>query len=136
MKSTQTARIWDYATCETKVELRGHEHVVEIVAFAPSTAYSALREIGGLVGATGSTPGQFVATGGRDKVIKIWDSISGQCLKTLTGHDNWIRGLCWAPNGQFLLSCSDDKTIKVWDLKAGARCSKTIEAHDHFGELQ
>ncbi|PWN32290.1 putative platelet-activating factor acetylhydrolase ib alpha subunit [Meira miltonrushii] len=128
----QTARIWDFASGETKVELRGHDHVVETIAFAPITAYAALRDLGGITGINSTTPGQFVATGGRDKLIKIWDAVSGQCLKTLSGHDNWVRGLCWAPNGAFLLSCSDDKTVKVWDLKAGARCSKTIEAHDHF----
>lgn len=134
MNNPQTARIWDYATGETKVELRGHDHVVEQIAFAPVSAYPALREISGITGIVSTLPGHFVATGGRDKIIKIWDSTSGQCIKTLTGHDNWIRGLCWSPDGQYLLSCSDDKTIKVWDLKAGARCSKTVEAHDHFGE--
>lgn len=115
--------------------MRGHDHVVEQVVFAPVSAYPALREIGGISGVTSTTPGQFVATGGRDKVIKVWDAVSGQCIKTLTGHDNWIRGLCWSPDGLYLLSCSDDKTIKAWDLKSGARCSKTVEAHDHFGEF-
>lgn len=128
----QTARIWDYTSGDTKVELRGHDHVVEIIVFAPIAAYPALREIGGIPPSTSQTPGQFAATGGRDKVIKIWDTSSGQCLKTLTGHDNWIRGLCWAPSGTSLISCSDDKTIKIWDLKAGGRCSKTVDAHEHF----
>ncbi|PWN91225.1 putative platelet-activating factor acetylhydrolase ib alpha subunit [Acaromyces ingoldii] len=127
----QTARIWDVASGETKVELRGHDHVVETIAFAPISAYAAIRDLAGIQGGT-NTPGQFVATGSRDKVIKIWDTSSGQCLKTMTGHDNWIRGLAWAPNGHALLSCSDDKTVRVWDLKAGARCSKTLEAHNHF----
>lgn len=30
-----------------------------------------------------------------------------------------------------MLSVSDDKTIKVWDLVTG-RCTKTVDAHDHF----
>lgn len=29
------------------------------------------------------SPGNFVATGSRDKSIRIWDSGSGQCLKVL-----------------------------------------------------
>lgn len=132
----QTGRIWDSSKGETKVELRGHEHVVEAIAFAPVAAYAALRELGDVKApaAKGAdiTPGQFVATGGRDKVIKIWDTSTGQCIRTLVGHDNWIRGVCWSPNGKFLLSCSDDKTVRVWDLKAGGRCSKTIDAHQHF----
>lgn len=78
------------------MELRGHDHVVETVAFAPISAYAVIRELAGIQGGT-NAPGQFVATGSRDKVIKIWDTASGQCLKTMTGHDNWIRGLAWAP---------------------------------------
>lgn len=116
------------------MELRGHDHVVEQVVFAPVSAYPALRAIAGTKGDSSNIPGQFVATGGRDKVVKIWDSVSGQCIKTLIGHENWVRGLCWSPDGMYLLTCSDDKTIKMWDLKAGARCSKTIKAHEHFGE--
>lgn len=131
----QTGRIWDRATGETKVELRGHEHVVETLAFAPIAAYVAIRELADIKApskAADTVPGLYVATGGRDKIIKIWDTSNGQCLRTLVGHDNWIRGLCWSPNGKFLLSCSDDKTVRVWDLKSGARCSKTIDAHSHF----
>lgn len=73
----------------------------------------------------------FLATGGRDKLIKLWDGVSGQCLRTLSGHDNWVRALAFHPNGQHLISASDDKTIRVWDLKSG-RCAKTIDAHSHF----
>lgn len=73
----------------------------------------------------------FVVTGSRDKTIRIWESQTGQCLKTLTGHDNWIRALVFHPTGKFLLSASDDKTIRIWDMSTG-RCTKTIEAHSHF----
>jgi hypothetical protein len=44
----QTARIWDGQSGETKMELRGHEHVVEVAVFAPVAAYPAIRELGGL----------------------------------------------------------------------------------------
>ncbi|GAA5823243.1 hypothetical protein JCM10212_003602 [Sporobolomyces blumeae] len=79
----------------------------------------------------GKGVGLFAATGSRDKTIKVWDAVSGQCLKTLVGHDNWVRALIFHPSGKFLLSASDDKTIRTWDLATG-RCLKTLEAHDHF----
>lgn len=44
----QTARIIDPTTGETKVELRGHEHTIEVVAFAPVAAYTAIRELAGI----------------------------------------------------------------------------------------
>ncbi|KAK4684340.1 platelet-activating factor acetylhydrolase IB subunit alpha, partial [Tremellales sp. Uapishka_1] len=131
----QTSRIWDFTNGETKIELRGHDHVVECAVFAPVNAYTSIRELGGLTTTPGDirakSVGSFVATGSRDKTIKLWDSQSGQCVKTLVGHDNWVRALVIHPTGKYLLSASDDKTIKVWDLATG-RCSKTIEAHERF----
>ncbi|KAJ3078743.1 protein with putative role during mitosis, partial [Quaeritorhiza haematococci] len=128
----QTIRIWDPATGECKAELRGHEHVVECVIFAPTSSYQYIRE---LIGAAETktkdhpVPGQYVISGSRDKTIKIWDTTTSQCLHTLTGHDNWIRGLTLPRTGRFLISASDDKSLKVWELRTG-RCVKTIsEAH-------
>ncbi|GAA5822770.1 hypothetical protein JCM11251_004371 [Rhodosporidiobolus azoricus] len=132
----QTARIWEASKGETKAELRGHEHVVEVAVFAPVVAYPAIRELAGIAAPSGrSTEGKvvgaFAATGSRDKTIKLWDTVSGQCLKTLVGHDNWVRALVFHPSGKFLLSASDDKTIRTWDLLTG-RCIKVLEGHSHF----
>ncbi|KAF9924822.1 protein with putative role during mitosis [Linnemannia zychae] len=130
----QTSRVWDVATGECKSEFRGHDNDVECAIFAPLTAYPYIKELIGIdpkVSAkVQALPGQYVATGSRDKTIKLWDS-TGQCIHTLIGHDNWVRGLVFHPSGKFLLSASDDKTMKIWDLKSG-RCMKTLEAHSHF----
>ena len=45
---TQTVRIWEFQSGETKFELRGHENAVEAVAFAPISAYPAIRELAGI----------------------------------------------------------------------------------------
>ncbi|KAE8210310.1 hypothetical protein CF327_g5807 [Tilletia walkeri] len=131
----QTGRIWDTSSGETKTELRGHDHVVECAIFAPTAAYGAIRELAGIqVSAKDErarAPNQFVATGSRDKTIRLWDATSGQCLRTLHGHDNWIRALVFHPNGKMLLSASDDKSVKAWDLATG-RCTRTLDAHSHF----
>ncbi|RKP10356.1 WD40-repeat-containing domain protein [Thamnocephalis sphaerospora] len=130
----QTARIWDLASGNCKMDLRGHEHVVECVAFAPIAAYPFIYDLIGIeVKKTKEqeAPGQYVVTGSRDKVLKLWDTQSGQCVHTFVGHDNWVRGVVFHPAGKFLLSASDDKTMKVWEMRSG-RCQKTIEAHQHF----
>ncbi|KAH7915312.1 WD40-repeat-containing domain protein [Hygrophoropsis aurantiaca] len=127
-----TARITDPLTGESKMELRGHDNVVEVVCFAPVAAYAAIRELAGIPHTDRSKrPGAYVATGSRDKTIKLWDAQSGSLLKHLAGHDNWIRALVFHPSGKLLLSASDDKTIRVWELSTG-RCMKTVEAHGHF----
>lgn len=44
----QTARISDPLSGEMKMEFRGHEHVIEVVVFAPIAAYPAIRELAGI----------------------------------------------------------------------------------------
>ncbi|PCH37737.1 dynein regulator [Wolfiporia cocos MD-104 SS10] len=128
----QTARMSDPLNGETKMEFRGHEHTVEVVAWAPIAAYAAIREMAGLPDKDRvKRPGAYIATGSRDKTIKIWETQSGQLLRTLAGHDNWVRALVFHPTGKFLLSASDDYTIRVWELTTG-RCMKTVQAHGHF----
>lgn len=114
------------------MEFRGHEHTIEVVAFAPIVAYTAIRELGGLPDKDRTKrSGTYLATGSRDKTIKIWDTQSGQMIRSLAGHDNWVRALVFHPTGKFLLSASDDYTIRVWELSTG-RCVKTVQAHGHF----
>ncbi|KAL7273193.1 Lissencephaly-1 [Rhizina undulata] len=129
----QTARIWDASTAEHKSTLLGHEHVIECCTFAPPTAYPYLAQIAGLKKPPpSSSSSEFIATGSRDKSIKLWDS-RGTLLRTLIGHDNWVRALAFHPAGKYLLSVSDDKTIRCWDLTQDARCVKTVDdAHSHF----
>ena len=129
----QVPRLWDANTGEAKITFLGHEHFLECVAFAPSTAYANLATIAGYKKPPPvASSGEFLATGGRDKLIKIWDN-RGTCHKTLVGHDNWIRGLLFHPSGKYLLSISDDKTIRCWDLAQEGKCVKVVDGpHGHF----
>lgn len=60
--------------------------------------------------------------------IKVWDMSSGECIKTLLGHEYAINCLETTYDGKYLVSASMDKTIKVWDLHT-FQCIKTIEGH-------
>lgn len=129
----QTARIWDASSGEPKATLLGHEHVVECCVFAPPTSYGYLATLAGLKKPPpASSSAEFVATGSRDKSIRIWDS-RGTLIKTLLGHDNWVRGLVFHPGGKYLMSVADDKTMRCWDLSQEGKLVKTLDdAHGHF----
>ena len=80
-------------------------------------------------------------------VSRIWNSSTGQCLKTLTeGHDAiWyasssdlcgaISSLCllsqhvqFSPNSKYILSTAHDGAIRLWDYQS-TRCLKTYVGH-------
>lgn len=129
----QTARIWDASSGEPKATLIGHDHVVECCVFAPPASYGHLATMAGLKKPPpASSSAEFIATGGRDKTIRLWDA-RGTLIKTLTGHDNWVRGLVFHPGGKYLMSVSDDKTMRAWDLSQDGKLVKTLDdAHGHF----
>ncbi|KYK61317.1 Nuclear distribution protein pac-1a [Drechmeria coniospora] len=130
-----TARLWDVSTPnpEGKVVMTGHENLVRCGAFAPPASYKHLARLAGLTKAPPATStAEFMATGSRDKTIRLWDA-RGTCIKTLVGHDNWITSLVFHPGGKHLLSVADDKSLRCWDLSQDGKCVKVLDgAHGHF----
>jgi len=74
----------------------------------------------------------YLASGCRDKTIKIWEVKNGRCVITLVGHDNWITDMVFSPTGRHLLSVSDDKSLRCWDLSSGRCYKKLLNIHSHF----
>jgi len=132
----QTVRVWAAGGKDVKAEMRDHDHVVECIAWAPEAATQAINEAataaaGGDNKNSFSHVGPFLASGSRDKSVKVWDVSTGLCLFSLQGHDNWVRGISWHPGGKYLLTASDDKSLRVWDIQH-RRCHKRLDAHTHF----
>ena len=54
-----------------------------------------------------------------DGTVKVWDLTSGQELRILAGHADWVRSVAVSADGRLALSGSYDKKVKVWDLTSG-----------------
>ena len=59
-----------------------------------------------------------------DNSIKIWNLETGECLKTLTDHNDRITSILIVPNNK-IISGSFDGTIKIFDLNS-FECLNTI----------
>src|SRR5687768_10127908 len=66
-----------------------------------------------------SPDGKWIASGGSDNQIKIWDISSGRELRSLNGHTGWVKSLAVSSDGLWLASGSNDRTIKVWNVLSG-----------------
>lgn len=119
-----------YENVRTKLcELRGHEHVVETVSFLCEEPFpkNVSRDKKHL-----DTCRDYLASGGRDRTVRLWSIASASCLAVFTAHENWVKGVVLHPSGNYVVSCGDDRTIRVFDIKA-QRCLRTLEnAHGHF----
>lgn len=59
---------------------------------------------------------KYVATGCVDGKVRVWDSLSGDCVRIYSGHSDAIQSLAVSANGEFLVSVSIDGTARVFEI--------------------
>jgi platelet-activating factor acetylhydrolase IB subunit alpha len=126
----QVIYVYDTATKQKIVELRGHEHVVEDVAFITEESFKTSAGRNG--NKHSETVRDYLASGSRDRTVRLWKIAEASCIAVFNAHENWVRSVLIHPSGNFILSASDDKSIRVFDIQ-NKRCLRTLEdAHGHF----
>ncbi|MHA2071302.1 MAG: WD40 repeat domain-containing protein [Candidatus Thorarchaeota archaeon] len=91
----RSVRLYDAQNCEEMQRMQD-EFLCTSIAFHPQ--------------------GDVVATGGVDRVIKLWDIRSGELLAKLEGHTYPVLTLAFSPDGGRLVSGSGDTSLRIWDI--------------------
>ena len=108
--------IWNTETTQEQTQLLGHEHVVETLKFVPKICN---KDVGDLI--KNKQISNLLISAGRDKIIKLWNIATNECVFNFIGHENWVRSVCiqFADiPGDFeypscIVSVGDDRTIRV-----------------------
>ncbi|KAL2995254.1 hypothetical protein AAZX31_10G206900 [Glycine max] len=117
--------------------LASHSDSIECVGFAPSGSWAA---VGGMdkkliiwdiehllprgtcehedgVSCLAWLGASYVASGCVDGKVRLWDSRSGKCVKTLKGHSDAIQSLSVSANHDYLVSASVDGTACAFEVE-------------------
>jgi WD40 repeat protein len=66
-----------------------------------------------------SPDGRFLVSGSEDVTLKIWDTATGNVLRTLSGHDQPVLTAAISPDGRWIASGGADATVRVWNVVTG-----------------
>jgi WD40 repeat protein len=148
----KTAKVWDLKTKESVLTFPDHQNGVYGVAVRPDgkAGFSAgednqlrmwnaagdgkqLRVLGGHGKAIFKIAQRFdaknplLATCSADGTVKLWHPVTGQNLKTLTGHSDWVYGVAISPDGNLVAAGGWNGEVRVWNVADG-KLVKTFNA--------
>ena len=64
-----------------------------------------------------SPDGTRLASGGADRMLRVWDPDTGATCLTLAGHEQGVAAVDWSPDGARILSGSPDMTLRIWESR-------------------
>ncbi|KAG6333058.1 hypothetical protein ID866_6035 [Astraeus odoratus] len=103
-----TARIWNLKcmlldkTPPAPVILQGHTRCLTSVKWCPRT---------------NSETHELVATASFDMTARLWDSVTGDCLKVFADHTKHVYSLSFSPDGCQLITGGGDGYLYMYDSK-------------------
>lgn len=62
---------------------------------------------------------KWLASGGSDMTVKIWDVEQRELRAILTDHTDLVSQVAFSPDGKILASASFDNTVKLWSVPDG-----------------
>gem|GEM_PF-4947237 len=78
-----------------------------------------------------SLDGAVMATGGRDKMVKLWDTKTGKVIDQLAHRG--VKSLQFSPDGKHLISGGWDNRLRIWRVKNG----ELVKSHlAHNNDIQ
>jgi WD40 repeat protein len=76
-----------------------------------------------------SPDGTLLATGGGDRLVRLWRVNDGVEVGTLTGSDSAVRRVAFSPDGRQLATASQDTVLRLWEVDGGRQLAR-LDRHD------
>jgi WD40 repeat protein/serine/threonine protein kinase len=85
------------------------------------TTLPALRHDSGVFCVAFNPTGQYLVSGSRDGIIKLWDAHTGEPLGIFRADGAIVYSVAFSPDGRRLAAGCSDGMIKMWEVQCGSR---------------
>ena len=92
------------------------------VAVTKTMIEDGTKDPGGAWGLAASPDGSFLAIGGQDKTVRIWNVAERKLVRTLHGQDDVVSCVAVSPDSKHVAAGSSDRktgTIEIWEAATG-----------------
>jgi WD40 repeat protein len=104
-----TGRVVDLKT-KTMITLKGHTGAVDCIIECED---------------------RYVLTCSYDTTIRLWNRLTGECIRTYSGHSNWVNCILYDKKTKRVISASGDGTIIVWNVETGEQIG-VMKGHSNW----
>jgi WD40 repeat protein len=122
----KTATLWDVATGKVVRSFEG-DPVARRRRMAAAEKQEP-RQQAEVEAVAFSADGKRVLTGEAEEQAILWDTTTGEQLRTFRGHRRLIRSVAFSPDGKTILTGAWDNTAILWDADTGAKL-RSINVH-------
>lgn len=106
----KTIRVWD--------PLKAYRSSFFMNLLSPSRGHLAYSNHRGHVNALAWSPdGRYIASGGNDKTIQVWSTLTGQRSFIYRNRSAGVNTVAWSPDNHSIVFGSNDRTAQVWDVQ-------------------
>lgn len=103
--------IWDVATTAAPVQvLDAHDNAAQALAYI------------------NGPKGPLLATGGADKLVRLWNLDTLDRVRTYRGHKDFVTAIAFSPDGREISAAGLDGTIRIWS-SASNRLIRRLYGH-------
>ncbi|KAF2076312.1 hypothetical protein CYY_002368 [Polysphondylium violaceum] len=78
---------------------------------------------------------QIMVSCSSDTTIKIWNTDSEECIRTLKKHDDYVKVLSYSPKVNYFASAGLDSHILVWDLNICAMTTTLLNNNSNCNSI-
>jgi WD40 repeat protein len=108
-----TARVWDAPVDSKPVLTVAHKEPISDLAVSPN--------------------GKLLATGGRDKIVQLWDAATGKSagISPIQHEvDAWVYAVAFGPDDKWIATVCHDNLVYIWDVATGKAVVEPLKHPD------